>query len=248
MSGLGENVADIYGCSQPLWKRAQRAISPPPSEAEMVLDGTSFYQGSNCQSETALELERLDRHHVMTEAFRFPRVIPNDYCIVSRRLSELRSCIVNLLHAFQLIPALQVIFTNEIEFEEDSFRELSAEQYEIFGRKHGPESERIFEILPIEQTVIERTEEKVTFELQIVMESEKKLLLSAVKFFHHMTKADGMPANTSLHDRLEYLRKRLPPSCSRCQKAEAAPIPSIRFPSGERASAPATSAPINIFR
>lgn len=56
---------------------------------------------------------------------------------------------MNLLSAFHLIPALRVNFTNEFEFEEDSFRELTAEQYEIFRRKHGPKNGRIFEILPI---------------------------------------------------------------------------------------------------
>ena len=117
---------------------------------------------------------------------------------------------VNLAQAFQLIPALQVIFSTEIEYVEESFRELSAEQYEIYRSKHGKETEKIYEIVAIERTAIERTPEKVTYELNIVMGSERKRLLEAVKFIYHCTKPPGLPAKASFDDRLEYLRKRFP--------------------------------------
>jgi hypothetical protein len=116
-----------------------------------------------------------------------------------------------MLKALRLIPALQMIFTTEIEFVEDSFRELTEEQYAAFRRKHGEPPERIFEIVPLERTAIERTPEKVTLELSIVMDSQRKLLLDAVKFIYHSTKSNGFPANASFGDRLDYLRKRLPP-------------------------------------
>jgi hypothetical protein len=119
--------------------------------------------------------------------------------------------IVNLLHAFQLIPALQIIFTKEIEFAEDSFRELTQEQYEAFRHKHGQEAERIFEIVPFERSVIERTEEKITSELSIAMDSERKLLSEWVKFIYHCTNSEGLPANMSFQDRLQHLRTKLPP-------------------------------------
>lgn len=118
---------------------------------------------------------------------------------------------MNLLGAFQLIPALQLIFTTEIEFAEDCFRELTVEQYECFRRKHGQQSERIFEIVPIERTVIKRTKKKITIELPVVMESQKKLLLEGVKFVYRSTSSEGLPDDTRFQDRLEYLRKRLPP-------------------------------------
>jgi hypothetical protein len=127
------------------------------------------------------------------------------------QLMESEYQIVNLLSAFQLIPALQTIFTTEIEFVDDSFRELSAEQYQVFRSKHGQEPERIFEIVPIERTVVERTQEKITLELPIVTESQRKLLLEGVKFIYRCTTSDGLPANTSFQDRLEYLRTKLPP-------------------------------------
>lgn len=118
---------------------------------------------------------------------------------------------MNLFGAFQLIPALQLIFTTEIEFAEDCFRELTVEQYESFRRKHGQQTERIFEIVPIERTVIKRTKKKITIELPVVMESQKKLLLEGVKFVYRSTSSDGLPDDTRFQDRLEYLRKRLPP-------------------------------------
>ena len=118
---------------------------------------------------------------------------------------------MNLFGAFQLIPALQLIFTTEIKFAEDCFRELTAEQYESYWRKHGQEKERIFEIIPIERTVIKRTKKKITLELPVVMESQKKLLLEGVKFIYRSTGSDGLPEELSFQDRLEYLRKKLPP-------------------------------------
>ncbi len=121
-----------------------------------------------------------------------------------RQPKENEDRIVNLLDAFQLIPALQTIFTTEIEFVEDSFRELTADQYEIFRRKHGQEGERIFAIVPIERTAVKRTEEKVTFELSIVMDSQRKLLLHGVKFIYYCTASEGFPADASFQDRLEY--------------------------------------------
>ena len=42
-----------------------------------------------------------------------------------------------MLNAMRLIPALQIIFTTEIEFVEDSFRELTAEQYAAFRREQA---------------------------------------------------------------------------------------------------------------
>ncbi|MDB5390401.1 MAG: hypothetical protein JWM11_6047 [Planctomycetaceae bacterium] len=118
---------------------------------------------------------------------------------------------MNMLAAIQLIPALQIIFTTEIEFIEDSFRELSSEQYEIFRHKHGQNQERIFEIVPIERTAIERTAEKVTLELSIVTDSERQQLFQGVRFIHHCTESDGLSPETTFHDRLKYLRKKLPP-------------------------------------
>lgn len=115
-----------------------------------------------------------------------------------------------MLTAFRLIPALQVIFSTDIEYVEDSFCELSPEAYAMYVRDHGESPERIFEIVAIERTAIERTKEKVTFELNVVSESQRRLLLEGVKFIYHCTKDVEFPPESSFLDRLEYLRKRLP--------------------------------------
>lgn len=47
-----------------------------------------------------------------------------------------------MFDAFRLIPALQIIFTNAIEFQDDSFVELTAEQYAALERR-GPRPHRI---------------------------------------------------------------------------------------------------------
>ena len=116
-----------------------------------------------------------------------------------------------MLAAFRLIPALQVIFSTNIEYFEDSFRELSPEAYAMYVRDHGESPERIFEIVAIERTAIARTPEKVTYELNVVTESQRQLLLEGGKFIYHCTRETEFPPGSDFLDRLEYLRKRLPP-------------------------------------
>ena len=66
---------------------------------------------------------------------------------------------------FKLIPFLQVVFETEHEFTEQSFRELSPEQYTAYYRDFGHSDEAIFQPLPFEPTVSQRTGDKTTREL-----------------------------------------------------------------------------------
>ena len=115
-----------------------------------------------------------------------------------------------MFDVFRLIPALQVIFTSEIEFTESSFVELSDVQYAAFERDNGKRKERIFRNVLIEPTAIERTPEKVTLELNVVTESQKKLLFKGVAFVYRAS-ASMTEANPTFALRLAYLRPRLPP-------------------------------------
>ncbi|QDV54104.1 hypothetical protein [Rosistilla oblonga] len=116
-----------------------------------------------------------------------------------------------MFEAFRLIPALQAIFQSGIEFREDSFAELNAAQREAYERKVAVPDEPIFRVLPCEPTVIERQgNEKVTVELTIATQSERQLLLEAVRFIYRAT--DELPKeSTSFEQRLDFLRQRLPP-------------------------------------
>lgn len=115
-----------------------------------------------------------------------------------------------MLDAFRLIPALQIIFTNEIEFQDSSFVELTTEQYAALDRRGQRPRGKLYRIVQFEPEAIERTPEKITLELTIADESEKQIILDAVEFVHRasepMSKED-----TTFADRLEYLRPRLPP-------------------------------------
>ena len=93
-----------------------------------------------------------------------------------------------MLDAFRLIPALQVIFTQEMEFTEASFAGVTT----------------------IEPQSIERSAEKVTMELSIVTESERQLLLDGVAFVYRAS-AEMNEQTPTFAQRLEYLRSRLPP-------------------------------------
>ena len=115
-----------------------------------------------------------------------------------------------MLEAFRLIPALQVIFTSEIEFNEDSFEELTDAQYAAFVRDFGKQKERVYRIVLIEPTEIKRTPEKVTMELNIVMESQKQLLYDGVAFVYRAS-ATMPESNPTFAERLAYLRPKLPP-------------------------------------
>ena len=115
-----------------------------------------------------------------------------------------------MFDVFRLIPAMQVIFTAEIEFDESSFAEFNEQQYAAFERDHGKPTERMFQIVLMEPTAIVRTEEKVTLELSVVTESEKQLLFEGVAFVYRAS-ASMNESSPSFMDRLSYLRPRLPP-------------------------------------
>ena len=115
-----------------------------------------------------------------------------------------------MLNALRLIPALQIIFTHEIEFDADSFVELTQEQYEALRRRGEQKSGRLYRIVPFEPKAIERTATKVTLELTIADDMERELLMDAVKFVYHASETIDKE-NPTFADRLEYLRPRLPP-------------------------------------
>ena len=75
-----------------------------------------------------------------------------------------------MLDAFRLIPALQLIFRTEIEFTADSFVELNRSQREVFQQKMGDSDDRIYRVVLLEPTVVQRQDEKVTLELSVVTE------------------------------------------------------------------------------
>jgi len=115
-----------------------------------------------------------------------------------------------MLEAFRLIPALQLIFTDEIEFVEDSFVNLTAEQTAALERRDGKPSETLYRATAYEPQAIERSAEKVTMELSVVTESERQLLLDGVAFVYRST-APTDKENPTFTERLDYLRLRLPP-------------------------------------
>ncbi len=115
-----------------------------------------------------------------------------------------------MLGAFRLIPAMQVIFKSEIQFTESSFSELTLEQYAAFERDNGKSPERIFQIVLMEPNAIDRTPEKITWELNVVTESQKALLFEGVAFVLRATESMNQD-NPTFAERLTYLRPRLPP-------------------------------------
>ena len=115
-----------------------------------------------------------------------------------------------MLSAFRLVPALQLIFKTEIEFTDDCFVELTPAQREVFEQKMGHSDERIYQVVVFEPTVVQRQEEKVTLELSVVTESERQLMLEAVDFVYRAT-AEMPEKTTTFQQRLDFLRRRLPP-------------------------------------
>jgi hypothetical protein len=114
-----------------------------------------------------------------------------------------------VLDAFRLIPALQVIFAQEMEFTEDSFADLTIEQAEAFARRGEELTEPVYRVTTIEPHAIERSAEKVTMEVAIVTESERQALLDGVAFVYRAS-AEMNEQMPTFAQRLEYLRSRLP--------------------------------------
>jgi len=125
---------------------------------------------------------------------------------------------MNLFTAlFGFAPGIRIVYRFGVELTERDFIELTPEQYDAYRRKVGPTTERIYRIAIVEPTAIERTSEKVTWELEIVTEQEKLCLLAAVGFIRKCSKElDGQ--NPSFADRLEFLRQRLPPELTGARK------------------------------
>jgi hypothetical protein len=115
-----------------------------------------------------------------------------------------------MLDAFRLIPALQLIFTSEIEFTDASFEELTPTQYKAYVRDNGEPAGRVYRVVVFEPEAIARTAEKVTLELSVASEAEKELLLEGVSFVYHASGEMSEP-NPNFEQRLSYLRPRLPP-------------------------------------
>ena len=109
-----------------------------------------------------------------------------------------------------MIPPLQVIFASEIEFTADCFVELNDVQREAYRRKLGDSDERIYRVVPMEPTVVERQQEKMTVELSIVTDSQRQLMLDAVDFIYRASVEMPEKAPT-FQQRLAFLRPRLPP-------------------------------------
>ena len=117
----------------------------------------------------------------------------------------------NAFAMFKLIPAIQIVYRFGVEFTKNDFQELTEEQYDAYRRKVSTKEGRIFRIVLVEPKAIARTPEKVTYELEIVTEFEKELLLEAVRFIRQSSKAldKGKP---TFKKRLNYLRTIWPPA------------------------------------
>ncbi|MEQ1825725.1 MAG: hypothetical protein ABL921_07250 [Pirellula sp.] len=117
-----------------------------------------------------------------------------------------------MLDVFRLIPAMQVIFKNSIEFTPVSFTELTEPQYRAYERKIGQTTEKLYRVIPFEPTFLDSNdEETVLLELTIVTETERKLLLDGVACVYRASAEMDVP-NPTFEQRLEYLRPRFPPA------------------------------------
>ena len=125
---------------------------------------------------------------------------------------------MNILFAlFGLIPGIQVVYRFGIELTERDFMELTPEQYAAYRRKEGPTHQRIYRIVLVEPVAIERTPEKVTYELEIVTEQEKACILAAVDYIRDCSK-ELDERHPAFAERLEFLRKRWPPEVTGIHK------------------------------
>ncbi len=111
----------------------------------------------------------------------------------------------NLLAMMHLIPAIRIVFRFGTELTERDFQELTPEQYAAYHRNMEPTKERIFRMVLVEPTVLERSPERVLFELEIVTESQKNQLLEAVRFIKKST-SKLKSCKPSFEERLDYLR------------------------------------------
>ena len=144
-----------------------------------------------------------------------------------------------MLDAFRLIPALQLIFRTEIEFTADSFVELNRSQREVFQQKMGDSDDRIYRVVLLEPTVVQRQDKKVTLELSVVTESERQHVTnscSSSRTWNQLpafrTKSSFAPTRNVPLDALSWLVIALLQYCCRSRFASACGHGACREPLG----------------
>jgi hypothetical protein len=117
------------------------------------------------------------------------------------------------LDVLRLLPAFEVILSTRIEYTPDSFQELTPVQLEIYKTKVGTPQGKVYRIVPLEPTVIDRvapTEDhpgKVVWELNVVTEQQRADLLAAVKVIHQAS-TEVNRFKPSFEERLDFMNQR----------------------------------------
>ena len=118
----------------------------------------------------------------------------------------------NMRRLMELADAIRVVYAAGIEFEPECFVPLAGAKLEAYRCQFGPTTEPMYEVVALEPGVVERDgNDKLTLELAIVSERDRKLMLDAVKFVYAASRE--MPEKKEqiqFADRLEWLRPKLP--------------------------------------
>jgi len=114
---------------------------------------------------------------------------------------------MDIVAFLQFAEALKLMFEIDFEPREESFTECSFDQYRALGEQGYDRSKRWFIVTrgPFEER------NNPPKELRLVDEAERVLLLEAARWVHKVTDASG-GTFSSFHERMMYLKNRLPPA------------------------------------
>jgi hypothetical protein len=103
--------------------------------------------------------------------------------------------------------AIRVIYDLDFEPRDDAFVECSREQYHSLVAEGQDPGRRWFVVT---RGIFEQTNNPPR-ELRLVDDSERLLLLDAARWIHSVTDRSG-ESFSSFHDRMSWLKERLPPA------------------------------------
>ena len=114
---------------------------------------------------------------------------------------------MDIVAFFQFAEAIKLMFEIGFEPSEESFTECSLDQYRALEEQGYAQGRRWFIVT---RGLFEQRNNPPK-ELRLVDEAERALLLEAARWVHKVTNASGNTFS-SFHERMTYLKDRLPPA------------------------------------
>ena len=104
-----------------------------------------------------------------------------------------------------LAEAVALVYKTQTEYTEESFQELTTDQYEAYRRQGHPADHAVYRVLALEPGI----KEGYSMELPAVREPEKQAMINATKMIYRYCQGATQTFET-FEDRLRYAAQMMP--------------------------------------